>query len=280
MVVSTSGHSNSSRGHSYILITKTCQCLLSLTNVAFSVHEEAINSIASTESITQVFPPLLERYAVPKNQEVVHRKQCTPRRSSRRRSVTPSVSFLPSPSSSSQQDGKATDDAADEGQRAEGLTRTQSPDSHQSRGAGLVTTTVRATAAMAAAASATGGIPREARVDRLPTAIRRLGARTCAGAPTRGGTHGPGQGARVLPRGVQRTAGVILRASRLAGGVAVAVGDALLAPLGADVVGEGLGVFGDVGANSVVADARVGEGGGVAVVGDDGGRVGGGLEAD
>lgn len=73
---------------------------------------------------------------------------------------------------------------------------------------------------------------------------------------------------------------MILGAGGLAGGVAVAVGDALLAPFGADVVGEGLGVFGDVGANSVVADAGVGEGGGVAVVGEDGGGVGGGLEAD
>ena len=73
---------------------------------------------------------------------------------------------------------------------------------------------------------------------------------------------------------------MILRAGTRAGRVAVAVGDALLAPLRADVVREGLGVLGDVGGDSVVADAGVGEGGGVAVVGEGRSAVGGGLEAD
>lgn len=73
---------------------------------------------------------------------------------------------------------------------------------------------------------------------------------------------------------------MVLGASARAGVVAVAVGDALSAPFLADVVGQGLGVFGDVGADAVVADAAVGEGVGGAVVGGDGGGVGCGLEAD
>lgn len=52
------------------------------------------------------------------------------------------------------------------------------------------------------------------------------------------------------------------------GGLAVAVIHALVAPLGADVVWEGLGIFGDVGADVVGTDAVVGKSVGVAVVGN------------
>jgi len=60
-----------------------------------------------------------------------------------------------------------------------------------------------------------------------------------------------------------------------------AVGDALVRPFLADVVGECLRVLGDVGGEAVGADAGVGEGGGVAGVGLRVGGVGrGGLGAD
>ena len=52
----------------------------------------------------------------------------------------------------------------------------------------------------------------------------------------------------------------------LAGVVAVAVVDTVTAPLLADVEGECLRVLGDVGRDAVLADARVGQGLGVAVV--------------
>lgn len=45
-----------------------------------------------------------------------------------------------------------------------------------------------------------------------------------------------------------------------AGVVAVAAGDTLIAPLLTDVEGEGLRVFGDVGGDAVLANARVGQG--------------------
>jgi hypothetical protein len=74
---------------------------------------------------------------------------------------------------------------------------------------------------------------------------------------------------------------MISATSALARTVAGAVGDALVAPFLADVEGEGLGVFGDVGGEAVGADAGVGEGGGVAGVGGGVEGLGGdGLGAD
>lgn len=66
------------------------------------------------------------------------------------------------------------------------------------------------------------------------------------------------QRARVLARGILGAAGVVLGARCLASGIIAAVAHALDAPLRTDVVGEGLGVFGDVGAEAVGADAGVG----------------------
>jgi len=59
---------------------------------------------------------------------------------------------------------------------------------------------------------------------------------------------------------------VVLTASALAGVVAVAVLDASVSPLLADEVWQCLGVLGDVGRDTVLTDARVGQSVGVAVV--------------
>jgi len=66
--------------------------------------------------------------------------------------------------------------------------------------------------------------------------------------------------------GVLGSAGVLLEAVGLAALSAVAGLHALGAPLGADVVGDGLGVHGDVGGDAIVADARIVEGVRVAFV--------------
>ena len=54
---------------------------------------------------------------------------------------------------------------------------------------------------------------------------------------------------------------MVLTAVAGAGVVGAAGGDALVAPLLADEVGEGEGVLGDVRLKAVAADAAVGEGG-------------------
>ena len=59
--------------------------------------------------------------------------------------------------------------------------------------------------------------------------------------------------------GVLGTARVVLSAAGGARVVAVAVGNTLVAPFLAHVVGQGQGVFGDVGLLAVTADTAVGE---------------------
>lgn len=72
---------------------------------------------------------------------------------------------------------------------------------------------------------------------------------------------GRGRGAGLVGAlGVLGSAGVVVAARRLAAGIAVAVVDALVVLLGADEVGDCLGVFRRVGGLAVVADAAVGEG--------------------
>lgn len=178
------------------------------------------------------------------------------------------------PSKLLQQDSKAANDTTNKGKRPESLTSTQRPNPHHRRStrrrATSITITPRATRLLA---------PKPG-VNRLPTRIRRSSRPIPTAHPTTRGTHRPRQRRRVLPRRVRRTARVIGATRARAVAVAVAVGHALRAPFLADVVGQGLGVFGDVGGAAVGADAGVGEGGPVAVVGFGGCAVGRGLEAD
>jgi hypothetical protein len=77
-----------------------------------------------------------------------------------------------------------------------------------------------------------------------------------------GGLCGGGHGGRersVAAVRVLSTARVILTAGALAGSVVAAVVNTVVSPLLADEVGQGLGVFGDVGGDAVVADAVVGQ---------------------
>lgn len=73
---------------------------------------------------------------------------------------------------------------------------------------------------------------------------------------------------------------MVLTAGALAGRVGATVGDALAAPFGADEVGQGQGVFGEVGRDAVGADAGVGQGCSVAAIGYGLVGVGGGLQTD
>jgi hypothetical protein len=77
----------------------------------------------------------------------------------------------------------------------------------------------------------------------------RSGSRSC------GGGHGARCGVALVRR--LSTAGVVSTAAVGAGVVTVAVGDTLVAPLLADVEGEGLRVFGDVRGDAVLTNARV-----------------------
>lgn len=72
-----------------------------------------------------------------------------------------------------------------------------------------------------------------------------------------GGQHGADGGVALV--GLLGTARVVGTAGGSAGAVAFAVVHALRAPLGADEVGEGLRVLGDVGRDAVIAHAVVGQ---------------------
>lgn len=63
----------------------------------------------------------------------------------------------------------------------------------------------------------------------------------------------------IVALGVGRTARVVLEAGGGAHVVVLALGDALAAPFGADVVGQAQAVFGDVGLLVVAAEAAIGE---------------------
>lgn len=79
---------------------------------------------------------------------------------------------------------------------------------------------------------------------------------------------------------MESTAWVVCPAGGGAVVVVAAVGDALVAPLGADKVWQGLGVLGGIWRLAVAADAVVGERGCVTVVRLGLGGVAGGLQAD
>jgi hypothetical protein len=74
-----------------------------------------------------------------------------------------------------------------------------------------------------------------------------------------GDAAGRGRLGRVGSLGVLSAAGVVLTARGSALHVALAALDALVAPFGADKVGERQGVLGDVGLEAIATDAAVGE---------------------
>jgi hypothetical protein len=84
--------------------------------------------------------------------------------------------------------------------------------------------------------------------------------RRCGSCSSSRGSRQHGADCGVALVGRLSTAGVISTAGVGAGVVAVAAGDTLIAPLLTDVEGEGLRVFGDVGGDAVLANARVGQG--------------------
>jgi hypothetical protein len=88
------------------------------------------------------------------------------------------------------------------------------------------------------------------------------------GAEGVGGVAGSGRGRRGSSGGsshvdtdrILSTTWVVDTASSLAGGVTLlTVADALVAGLGTDEVGHCLGVLGSVGADAIIADARIGQ---------------------
>lgn len=120
---------------------------------------------------------------------------------------------------------------------------------------------------------------RKASVDSAGSTSRGT-SRHAGGAATRAGGGAGRDGRGVDADRVLGAARVVGAAGGGTGVVAAAVADTLGAPFLAEEEGEGLRVHGDVGRDAVGADAVVGQGVGVTVVGVGCGRVAGGLEAD
>lgn len=137
-----------------------------------------------------------------------------------------------------QENGKAKEDTAKDG------SKTQTGIGHEDGAGTLVAVVVTAAAAAASGLGAT-----ETSDGNGVGGGGRWGS---------GGGHG-GRQRRVALVGFLSTARVVLSAGALAGSVVAAVADAVCSPLLADEVGQGLGVLGDVGRGTVVADAAVGQ---------------------
>lgn len=95
----------------------------------------------------------------------------------------------------------------------------------------------------------------------------RTGGRSRSTSRPSGRSSGRGRTRRsVAQEGRLSATRVVGTAAVLAGSVAVAVGDTLVAPLLADEEGQRLGVLGDVGGDAVIADTAVAQRIGIAVV--------------
>lgn len=170
-------------------------------------------------------------------------------------------------------------EAAEEGTRqseeAESLSHVQRRCSSNSRVCGS-----RARRALLRrAAVASGRRTTEARVDGAAAAVGGS-ASLLSGAGAAGG-HGAADSRRVGSDGILSTTGVVLSAVRGASIVSIAAsGDALVAPLLADEVRQGLGVLGHIGRKTVTAYTRVAQGFLFACVIDDVGSLGRWLQAD
>lgn len=146
-----------------------------------------------------------------------------------------------------QENGKAEKDTAKES------SQTQTSVGHE-EGAGAIVVVVVAAAAAAAAAGGLG-TTETSDWDGVAGGTGWL----C------GGGHGGGERS-VTTVGLLGTAWVVLTAGALAGRVVAAVFNAVVSPLLADEEGQGLGVFGNVWGDTVIANAVVGQGVGIAVI--------------
>lgn len=153
-----------------------------------------------------------------------------------------------------QQHREAQDSSTPEGQTAKRLASTQSPHAHMERGSRRRRAPISIPAAIASVLLARGLA--EAAVDGDGTAVsvrRHLAGHGARAA--RGGAHGAAQRAGVLARGVLGSAWMVLATGAAAGGVGAAVGDALVAPGGAEPVRERVAVLRNVRGQPVIAHA-------------------------